>query len=69
MVAQPDFRLNSKKFIIMKPATERIYELLWKIQQEYSGVIPKANIKEIETILLNTIKDIKQEELENLNSN
>lgn len=53
----------------MKPATERIYELLWKIQQEYSGVIPKANIKEIETILLNTIKEIKQEELENLNSN
>lgn len=51
-----------------KPATEKIYELLWKIEQEYSGVITKASIKEINTILLNTIKEIKQEELEHINS-
>jgi hypothetical protein len=46
----------------MKPATEKIYELLWKIQEDYNGIIPKANIKEIQTILLNTVKEIKQEE-------
>ena len=49
---------------VMKPATEKLYELLWKIKQEYSGIIPKENIESINLILLNTIKNIKQEELE-----
>jgi hypothetical protein len=48
----------------MKPATEKLYELLWKIKQEYSSIIPKENIESINLILLNTIKNIKQEELE-----
>jgi predicted AlkP superfamily phosphohydrolase/phosphomutase len=50
----------------MKPATEKIYELLWKIQQEYKGIVPKEDIDSINNVLLNTIKKIQHEEKEQL---
>jgi site-specific DNA-adenine methylase len=43
-------------------ATEKIYKLMWQIKEDYSGIIPKEDINAINSILLNTIKSIKEEE-------
>jgi hypothetical protein len=35
---------------------------MWQIKEDYSGIIPKEDISAINSILLNTIKSIKEEE-------
>jgi hypothetical protein len=43
-------------------ATEKIYKLMWEIKENYNGIIPKEDINAINSILLNTIKSIEEEE-------
>jgi len=46
------------------PATEKIYELLWKIKQEYTGILCIEDIQIINATLLHRIHEIKVEEKE-----
>jgi len=43
-------------------ATEKIHKLMWEIKENYSGIIPKEDINAVNSILLDTIKRIKEEE-------
>ena len=43
-------------------ATEKIYKLMWEIKENYNGIIPKEGINAVNSILLDTIKSIKEEE-------